>query len=176
MNLRLKQTPGIYLVGFMGSGKTTIGRLLAERLGWNFADLDREIEAAEGTAIAAIFERRGEPEFRRIETEALRRRVRSIECGNASVVALGGGAFAPAENRELVLQHGLAFWLDCPFETVARRVAPTSHRPLARDPENFAALYQARREIYALADVRIAVECDDPAEAVQAIATHPILR
>ena len=71
MNLRLKRTPGIYLVGFMGSGKSTIGRLLAEKIGWPFFDLDQEIEAREGATIAAIFEARGEAEFRRIEAAAL---------------------------------------------------------------------------------------------------------
>jgi shikimate kinase len=176
MNLRLKRTPGIYLVGFMGSGKTTIGRLLAARLGWPFVDLDEEIEAAERATISAIFEERGEPEFRRIEAEMLRQHVRSIERGKAAVIALGGGAFARPQNRELALQHGIAFWLDCPFETVQRRVAPTSHRPLARDQERFAELYQVRREIYALADVRIVIDCDDPAMAVEAIASHPILQ
>ena len=176
MNLRLKRTPGIYLVGFMGSGKTTIGRLLAERLGWSFADLDDEIEAEEKVSIAEIFESRGEEEFRRIETEMLRRHVRVIERGQPAVIALGGGAFAHPASRELAMQHGIAVWLDCPFEMVQRRVAPTTHRPLARDPERFAALYEARREVYALADLRISIECDDPAVAVEAIATHPILR
>jgi shikimate kinase len=87
MNLKLKRTPGIYLVGFMGSGKSTIGRLLAHRLGWNFFDTDEEIEAAERTTIAEIFEGRGEPEFRRIETEILRQHVSWIERGRPSVVA-----------------------------------------------------------------------------------------
>ena len=176
MNLRLKRTPGIYLVGFMGSGKTTIGRLLAQRLGWSFADLDDEIEAAEHASISSIFEERGELEFRRIEAEMLRQHVRSIERGKPAVIAMGGGAFAQQQNRDIALQHGIAFWLDCPFETVQRRVAPTSHRPLARDPERFAALYVARREIYALADVRIVIDCDDPVVAVEAIASHPILQ
>jgi shikimate kinase len=176
MNLRLKHTPGIYLVGFMGSGKTTIGRLLAERLGWTFADLDEEIEAAQGTTISQIFEAGGEAEFRRIEAEVLQRHVHAIERGHPHVIALGGGAFAQTENRKLALAHGMAIWLDCPFETVERRVAPTTHRPLARDPERFAALYHARREIYALADIRIAIESDDPALAVEAIARHPILQ
>jgi shikimate kinase len=176
MNLRLKRTPGIYLVGFMGSGKTTIGRLLAQRLGWSFTDLDEEIEAVERSAITAIFEQRGEPEFRRIEAEMLRRHVRSIERGQPAVIALGGGAFAQPENRELALQHGIVFWLDCPFETVQRRVASTSHRPLARDPQRFAALYQERRELYALADVRIVIDCDDPVVAVEAIGNHPMLQ
>ena len=71
MNVKLKRTPGIYLVGFMGSGKSTIGRLLAHRLGWSFFDMDHEIEAAERSTVREIFETRGEPEFRRIEAAIL---------------------------------------------------------------------------------------------------------
>ena len=72
MILKLKRTPGIYLTGFMASGKTTIGRLLADELDWQFVDLDKEIEAQQGISIAEIFDTRGEQEFRRIETEAIR--------------------------------------------------------------------------------------------------------
>ncbi len=176
MNLRLKRTPGLYLVGFMGSGKTTIGRLLADRLGWSFFDLDAEIEAAEESTIAALFDSRGEPEFRRIESELLRRHVRSVECGHPAVLALGGGAFVDAANRDLILQNGIAVWLDCPFEIVQRRVGDPSVRPLARDPERFAALYESRRPIYALADVRIAIDSDNAAAALDAILSHPILK
>ena len=92
MILKLKRTPGIYLVGFMGSGKSTIGRLLAERIGWHFVDLDAEIEAAQSMSILEIFETRGEAEFRRFERETLRQHVRAIECGRPAVLALGGGA------------------------------------------------------------------------------------
>jgi shikimate kinase len=176
MNLKLKCTPGIYLVGFMGSGKSTIGRLLAERLGWSFFDTDEEIEAAGKMAIAEIFAARGEPEFRRIETEIVRRHVAWIEGGHSAVMALGGGAFVEPPNRELLLNNGVTVWLDCPFEVVKRRVAQASHRPLARDPEKFAALYDSRREAYRLAEVRIPIESDDPAAAVEAILSHPLLR
>ena len=176
MNLRLKRTPGIYVVGFMASGKSTIGRLLAHRLGWSFFDIDHEIEHAEKTTIAEIFDTRGEAEFRRIEAQILEQHVRWIERGRPAVLALGGGAFAEPRNRELVLGNGIAVWLDCPFGVVERRVTQASHRPLARDPEKFAALYQARREAYALADVHIPIESDDPATAVEAILGHAILR
>ena len=176
MNLKLKRTPGIYLVGFMGSGKSTIGRLLAHRLGWSFFDTDEEIEAAENTTIAEIFEGRGEPEFRRIETEILRQHVRSVEYGRPSVVALGGGVFAQPQNRELLESNGITVWLDCPFEIVARRVAQASHRPLARDPENLAELYRDRLEAYRLADLQITIAGDDPTEAVEAILNHRLLR
>src|ERR1700730_6747623 len=93
MNLRLKRTPGIYMVGFMGSGKSTIGRHLARRLGWNFFDTDDEIEAAEKMKISDSFESRGEPEFLRIETDIIRHHVRWIERGRPAVLALGGGAY-----------------------------------------------------------------------------------
>ena len=175
MNLKLKRTPGIYVVGFMASGKSTIGRLLAGRLVWNFFDIDEEIEAAEKTTISEIFDTRGEAAFRRIENGVIRRHVRWIERGRPAVLALGGGAFAAQANRDLLENHGVTVWLDCPFQVVERRVALASHRPLARDPRQFAALYQARREAYALAHVRVPIESDDPAVVVDAILSHPLI-
>jgi len=176
MNLKLKRTPGIYLVGFMGSGKSTIGRMLAHRLGWSFFDTDEEIERAEKTSISEIFEQRGEPEFRRIEATILRQHVGWIERGRPAVLALGGGAFTQAGNRETLADRGITVWLDCPFETISRRVAQASHRPLARDPAEFAALYRARLDGYRLAEVHIAIAGDDPAEAVESILCHPLIR
>ena len=176
MNLKLKRTPGIYLVGFMGSGKSTIGRLLAHRLGWSFFDTDEEIEHAERTSIAKIFEDRGEPEFRRIETAIVRQHVAWIERGRPAVVALGGGAFIQPENRETLVDRGVTVWLDCPFETVARRVAQASHRPLARNTEELAELHRSRLELYRLADVHIPVASDEAEETVEAILNHPLIR
>lgn len=176
MILKLKRTPGIYLVGFMGSGKSTIGRLLADRIGWHFVDLDAEIEATEQMSILEIFETRGEAEFRRIEREKMRALVRAIESGRPTVLALGGGAIVQPENYALVENNGITIWLDCPFETVRRRVEPASHRPLARDPASFAQLYEARRESYARADYRIPIESDDPAVAVEAALRLPLFK
>jgi shikimate kinase len=176
MNVRLKRTPGLYMVGFMCSGKTTVGRHLAHRLGWGFFDLDHEIEAAEQTTIAELFDALGEPEFRRIESEMLRQHVGWIERGHPAVVALGGGAFVDAGNRDLILQNGIAIWLDCPFDRVLGRVGNTSVRPLARDPQRFAELYESRREVYALADMRIAIESDDAQQALEAVLNHPMLK
>jgi shikimate kinase len=176
MNLRLKQTPGIYLVGFMGSGKSTVGRHLARRLGWSFFDLDDEIEAAERTAIAHIFDTRGEAEFRRIESEMLAQHVRAIERGRAAVVALGGGAFLSAASRELAANHGVTVWLDCDFGRIARRVAQAGHRPLARDPAKLAELFDARRDVYRLADIHIPVKTDDAEAVAGAILAHPFFR
>lgn len=181
MNLKLKRTPGLYLVGFMASGKSTVGRHLAHRMGWSFFDLDVEIEAAEKTPIAEIFAGRGEAEFRRIEGEMLRDHVRWIERGRPAVLALGGGAFTIEPNRALLADHGISVWLDCPFDVVRRRIAEQHQhhgpvRPLAQDPEKFAALYDARRVHYQLADARVEIASDDPEQTVTAILSHPGLK
>jgi len=179
MNLKLKGTPGVFLVGFMASGKSTVGRHLAHRIGWNFFDIDAEIEGAEKMTIAELFEKRGEPEFRRIETEILKQHVRWIERGRPAVLALGGGAFCEAANREMLENNGVTVWLDCPFEFVQRRVARQhggALRPLARDPEKFAALWESRREIYRLADVHVPITCDEVDEAVAAILASPVFQ
>jgi shikimate kinase len=176
MNLRLKRTPGIYLVGFMASGKSTVGRALARHMGWSFFDSDHEIEAAEKTTIADIFDNRGEAEFRRIESEIIRKHVSVVERGRPAVIALGGGAFVDESIRRLLTANGVAVWLDCPFDVVQKRVASASNRPLARDPEKFRRLFEERRACYALADIHVAVESDDPAVTVEAILQHPIFK
>ena len=176
MILKLKRTPGIYLVGFMAAGKTTIGRLLAHELGWSFADVDEDIVGAEGSSIAEIFDARGEQEFREIEREAIRKRVSEVERGRPMVVALGGGAFAQESNRELLEENGISIWLDCPYPTVCRRIEDTSHRPLARDPEKFKKLFEDRRAPYSKAEYRIEINSDDPAEVVAAILKLPIFQ
>jgi shikimate kinase len=176
MNLRLKKTPGIYVTGFTASGKTTIGRLLAHRLGWSFFDLDDEIEAAEKASVAELFDTRGEAEFRRIEAQILRQHVSGIERGRPAVLALGAETFAGQGNRDLVLGNGIAIWLDCPLEIIERRVKLASHWAAARAAEKFTALHQASREDNAKADIHIAIESDDPAAAVDAIQNHALLR
>ena len=175
MILKLKRTPGIYVVGFMAAGKSTVGRHLAHRLGWSFFDSDAEIKAAEGVTIAEILVARGESAFRRIESEIIRQHVRWVERGRPAVLALGGGAFAEPCNRALLADNGISVWLDCPIEPVKRRLAQASHSPLARDPERFAALYEARREAYRLADVRVPIEGDNPEGTVDAVLRHPLL-
>ena len=145
----------VFLVGFMGSGKTTVGRLLAERLGWTFADLDDDIESAAGMAIAEIFDGQGEPRFRDIEHEALCARVRAADGGERLVVALGGGAFVPERNVELLRGCGVTVWLDAPIEVLRSRVEHETHRPLARDETKFRELYEKRRAAYAKARLRV---------------------
>ena len=174
MTLKLKQTPGLYLIGFMASGKTTIGRLLAERLGWSFADLDEDIEASQQRSIADIFDTVGEEAFRRMESEALQTRVRAVARGMPTVMALGGGAAAQPENMDLIENHGVTIWLACPFQTVVRRVGESSSRPLARDRKKFKELFHARQQAYGRADYRIDIETDDPVVVVDAILKLPL--
>ncbi|MDP8979492.1 MAG: shikimate kinase [Acidobacteriota bacterium] len=174
MILKLKRTPGIYLVGFMGSGKTTVGGGLAWELGWSFADIDEDIEAVQGISIAQIFETRGEGEFRRIEAAAIQERVRSIERGKPTVVALGGGAYVQEENASLIQENGITIWLDCPLDLLKQRIGDSSNRPLARDPASLEELYRLRAPLYARADFRIEITGDDAAETVSRILALPI--
>ncbi len=174
MILKLKRTPGLYLVGFMGSGKSTVGRLVASQLGWSFADVDEDIESQQKQSIAAIFERFGEPEFRRMETEAIRKRVAAIQSGRPIVVALGGGAFTSEENLHLLGNNGITIWLDCPLEMVRKRIESSTHRPLARDPHKLEELYEARRAAYARADYRIEIAVNDSVAAAAEILKLPI--
>ncbi len=174
MILKLKRTPGIFLVGFMGCGKTTVGRQLADRLGWSFVDIDDDIEAAAQCSINEIFDSRGEAEFRKLEHEAIVSRVRHIEQGRPAVVALGGGAFVQQNNYELVSTNGISIWLDCPLDLLWRRIAEDTSRPLARDPEKFTQLYESRRDAYARADYHIVITSDDPAPVLEKILALPI--
>ena len=169
MILQLKNTPGIYLVGFMGSGKSTVGRRLAGGLGWPFEDLDTAIEAREHTTISALFAEHGEAEFRRRESDALKQVIAPVSRGLPLVLALGGGAFTSEVNRARLKGHGISIWLDCSLERCRERVATERHRPLARDPLAFANLYTERQPIYALADFRIDTDTDDESETVRRI-------
>jgi shikimate kinase len=174
MILKLKRTPGIFLVGFMGAGKSTIGRALADELGWTFIDLDEEIEKRERTSIAEIFDQRGEDDFRRIEAVLLQERVRNVQSGRPQVVSLGGGAFLSQENFELVSNNGVTIWLDCAFSHIERRIASQTHRPLARDPGHLRKLFDARRDGYSRADFRVEVIDDDARSAVARILALPL--
>ncbi|HUS08037.1 MAG TPA: shikimate kinase [Bryobacteraceae bacterium] len=174
MILELKRTPGIYLVGFMGSGKSTVGKMLAEKIGWRFVDTDEDIEAEQKTSISSLFSKLGEEQFRLIETEAIQKRVRKIQAGNPMVVALGGGAFTRPANVELLSNNGISIWLDVAFPVVRKRVDQGTHRPLARDPKKFEELFQQRREYYAKANYRIEILEDNSRAALAAILELPL--
>ena len=135
----------------MGAGKTTVGQALAEARGWQFVDLDPLIEQREGQSIREIFETRGEPEFRRIERQAI------AACRDMSeaVIALGGGAYIAEANRVLLRQLGVTVWLDCPLEICLRRITGDAARPLLRSREEMNELFERRRPAYALANLII---------------------
>jgi shikimate kinase len=144
----------VYLVGFMGAGKTAVGRRLAELLAWPFLDLDQEIEKREGTTVIEIFQRRGENYFRALEREELQRVSREVN----TVVAVGGGGFCSAENQEIIARTGAAVWLEAPIELLfARCSRDASTRPLFASIEEMAQLLEARRPFYAKASLRVQV-------------------
>ncbi len=174
MTLKLKRTPGLYLVGFMCSGKTTVGRALAGELGWCFVDIDGEIEAKQSRPIREIFREEGEPRFREIETATLRQHVTKVESGSPCVFALGGGTFVQPKNWELIENNGVTVWLDCTLETVLQRLGDDSTRPLAMDRNGLAQLYGDRRPLYGRADFRLEVDTDDVGAIVRKILGLPI--
>lgn len=119
----------VYLTGFMTSGKSTIGPILANSLGWDFFDLDQVIEAAEGRKIAEIFEVRGEKEFRKIE----RKYLSDLSINKFAVIALGGGAVADDESLNHILQNGKMVYLKSSAEAIYRRIKNNLDRPLFKD-------------------------------------------
>jgi shikimate kinase len=144
-------TDKLYLVGFMGSGKTTLARALGRRLGWRVIDLDEEIERREGRTVSQVFAQDGEPYFRKIERDVLL----AFLPARHVIIATGGGTFIQAANRADILTDGLTVWLDAPFNRIVDRVPSDGRRPLAADREAFAALFETRRAVYRLAHVRI---------------------
>jgi shikimate kinase len=174
MILKLKRTPGIYLVGFMGCGKSTVGRALADELGWSFFDLDDEIESGAGSKISEIFDSQGEEIFRALEASALAQRVKAVQSGRPQVIALGGGALMSDKNFELVANHGVVVWLDAPFDLIEKRVAAESHRPLARDPEKLRELFDVRCPRYALAHYRVEAPEEEAIATVRRILELPL--
>jgi shikimate kinase len=175
MTLKLKRTPGLYLVGFMCSGKTTVGRALADELGWCFFDLDQEIEREQRVAVTEIFRERGETEFREIESDVLRRRVAYIESGNPCVLALGGGAFAQSKNWDIIENNGVTVWLQCSLDVVAKRLGTLDEtRPLSADRQRMQQLYAERQNFYARADFSVDGSCDTPEEVLRQILNLPI--
>jgi shikimate kinase len=156
----------IYLLGFMGSGKSTVGRLLANSLGWPLIDLDTVIEAGQGLTIREIFENSGEPFFRQIEHAALTEAAKT----EPAVIALGGGTFAQAPNIDLIHEAGgMTVWLDCPVEILRARCQGMGNRPLFRDEQSFRQLLAERLPYYSRADYRISTEAHPPEAVVEQI-------
>jgi shikimate kinase len=154
----------VCLTGFMGSGKSTVGRMLASQLAWHFVDLDAEIERESGLPISQIFAQKGETVFREIEHECLARVLGSAAARNMRLIlALGGGTFAQPRNAALIReidgpQRGAGsavIWLDCSTEELLQRCVLMGDRPLFRDEASFRKLYAERLPYYQQADYRV---------------------
>ncbi len=158
----------ICLAGFMGSGKTTIGTILARQLAWRFVDLDDRIEEASGLRISEFFERFGEPAFRALEADQLRTVLgRAAETRESVVLALGGGTYAQPGAPEFLRAQGVpVIWLDASVESLLARCMTMSGRPLFRDETSFRALYAQRVPSYQLADYRV----DSSGDPLQVVA------
>ncbi len=143
----------VVLVGMMGSGKTAIGKALAQRLDVPFLDSDAAIEEAAQATIAEIFERDGEPFFRQREAEVIARLMKGPPC----VLSTGGGAFLNLGVRETIDEHGVALWLDASLDTLWDRVKHKDTRPLLRTAnprQTLSEIFDARRPVYSLARLR----------------------
>jgi len=173
MILKLKRTPGLYLVGFMAAGKTTVGRLLADELGWTFVDIDEDIEEQEDSSISDIFDTLGEEGFRDIEASVISRRVHVVQHGRPMVIAVGGGAFTRQENYDLLEENGVTIWLDCPLSLIEQRVMDNDARPLARNLERMRMLYFERQTAYSRADFRVEAS-GEPVRIMRTILDLPI--
>jgi shikimate kinase len=164
----------IVLTGFMGAGKTSVGRLLAEQLGWEFLDLDTHLEARAGASIANLFATHGEPHFRRLESSALANALGR----RSTVLALGGGTPEQLTNRLLLEQTPATavVFLDAPFETLFDRcmlqsfASPEHIRPVLASPAEAEARFHTRLPLYRrLARHTITTANPTPAEAAEQV-------
>jgi shikimate kinase len=141
----------VYLVGFMGAGKSTVARRLARRLDWRFEDVDDLVEQREHQTVAQLFARRGEAYFRAVERTVLL----DLVGLRHAVVATGGGTFVDPQNRSVIARDGMTVWLDVPIDRLIARIPADGRRPLAADRAEFERLYALRRPAYEQADLRI---------------------
>jgi shikimate kinase len=155
----------VFLVGFMGSGKTTIGKSLAKRIGFQFLDLDKDIESRAGRTINEIFAQSGEAHFRKLERQAIEL-CRGLK---KTVVALGGGAYISEVNRALLSSIGVTVWLNCPLRVCITRMGKDKNRPLLSNRTDLRSLYERRRSAYARADFMVYSVGKSPGEVAKEI-------
>ncbi|HWG74743.1 MAG TPA: shikimate kinase [Acidimicrobiales bacterium] len=162
-------TSRVLLIGMMGAGKSTVGNILAGRLGWPYLDSDAEIMRTTGMSVPEIFEARGEAAFRAEEARVLAEATTSSE---PAVIAVAGGAVLDPDNRRRVQAAGLVVWLRADIATLAARVGAGAGRPLLGDDPRGALgrLYTERRDIYEkLADVTVDVDEHPPGEVADRV-------
>jgi len=142
----------VFLVGFMCSGKSTVGKLLADMLGWRFVDIDKEVEKTEKMSIPEIFETKGEDYFRRRELEVLKELVK----GEGLVISTGGGLGSNSQAMELMKSSGFVVWLRVDFGTFLERCGKDPSRPLLRkSKEELLKLFESRSKIYGKAHLEL---------------------
>ena len=155
----------VVLVGFMGSGKSSIGRLVARRLGYRFEDMDRRIEERTGRTIVDIFRDDGEEAFREMEREE----AQALTSLPRRVVATGGGAFTRPATRALLQEGALTVWLRCDLERILARIPADGSRPLAANRDIMPALLAEREPSYRMADVAVDASAGAPREVADRI-------
>lgn len=164
MTIDLLKGVNLYLIGIMGVGKTTVGRLLAQHLGYGFVDIDTCVEkAAGGKSITELFAELGEPAFRQLESQVL-----SQVCAFTKLVIATGGGIVVQQQNWSYLHHGLIVWLDASVEILCARLAEDTTRPLLQNVDRKAKLQfilEERQHLYRQADLRITVnEGETPEE------------
>ena len=158
-------TKHIYLVGFMGSGKSTIGPVLAHEMKRPFYDLDVMIEKEHNKTITTIFKTEGEQFFRKLESHSLLQ----SQCLEPCVMALGGGAFISKSNQSFIAKHGISVWLKLPLQLAKERCENSQNPPLSKNLEQWEFLFQFREMQYRLADIHVEVAQKSPDQIVQKI-------
>lgn len=148
---RARHFDRICLTGFMGSGKSTCGKLLAQRLSWNFTDLDLAITQEQQLSIADIFAQQGEAGFRAVEQRMLLRVLQQPR----TVIALGGGSWLDAASRKAIREVAVTIWLDASAEDSWQRSESGADRPLRQDRKSFTGLLRARRPVYEQAEIAV---------------------
>jgi shikimate kinase len=163
----------LYLIGMMGSGKTTLGRILAQRLGYKFFDTDVLVEQATSMKVSDIFAQWGENQFRELETQVLA----ELSAYKNLAIATGGGMVLRRQNWGY-LYHGITVWLNVPVEALYQRLQTDNTRPLLQTPDPKAKLesiYQQRRQLYAQADLQIVPQENESPEQLATRVTEEVV-